>query len=91
MASGTPSVSDAASVEQVLLTIQAALSNDTATRAAAETLLRAWEADAAPGFLVSLLRIVEQQQTIDGVRFLEEFKIEFPIKDYWDLHGHYCI
>jgi hypothetical protein len=60
-------IPEASSVDQVLRTIQAALSNDTSTRAAAEALIRAWESDAAPGFLVSLLRIVEQQQSIDGV------------------------
>ena len=60
-------VHDATSVDQVLGTIQAALSNDTPTRSSAEATLRAWESDAAPGFLVSLLRIVEQHQAIDAV------------------------
>ncbi|GAX82609.1 hypothetical protein CEUSTIGMA_g10035.t1 [Chlamydomonas eustigma] len=59
-------IPNAFSVEQVLHTIQGALSNDSSTRVAAETHIRAWESDAAPGFLVSLLRIVEQQQSIDG-------------------------
>lgn len=55
------------SVDHVLATIQGALSVDGSTRGAAETSLRAWEADAAPGFLVSLLRIVEQRDAIDAV------------------------
>lgn len=54
-------------VEQVLLTIQGALSIDNSTRSQAETLLKTWEADAAPGFLSSLLRIVEQHAAIDEV------------------------
>ena len=58
---------EATSVDQVLATIQAALSNDSPTRSSAEATLRAWESDAAPGFLVSLLRIVEQHQAIDAV------------------------
>ena len=60
-------VHDARSVEEVLSVIQSALSNDTPTRSVAEDTLRAWESDAAPGFLVSLLRIVEQHQAIDAV------------------------
>ena len=60
-------VHDAASVDEVLSVIQAALSNDTPTRSSAEATLRAWESDAAPGFLISLLRIVEQHQAIDPV------------------------
>lgn len=60
-------VKDAGSVDQVLATIQAALSVDTLARSSAETTLRAWESDAAPGFLVSLLRIVEKHQDIDAV------------------------
>lgn len=59
-------VPEPVSVDQVLLTIQAALSIDTPTRSAAEGTLRAWEADAAPGFLLALMRIVEQQ-SIDAV------------------------
>ncbi|KAG1678184.1 hypothetical protein FOA52_016121 [Chlamydomonas sp. UWO 241] len=55
-----------ASIDHVLETIQGALSIDNATRSAAEGLLQRWEADASPGFLVSLLRIVEQSQAIDG-------------------------
>ena len=60
-------IHDATSVQEVLSVIQAALSNDTSTRSSAETTLRAWENDVAPGFLVSLLRIVEQHQAIDAV------------------------
>jgi hypothetical protein len=60
------SVDPPLSIDQVLLTIQGALSVDNATRTSAESSLRAWEADASPGFLLSLLRIVEQQG-IDAV------------------------
>lgn len=60
-------VPDPVSVEQVLHTIQGALSIDNATRGAAEGLLRGWEADAAPGFLSSLLRIIEQTTAVDEV------------------------
>ncbi len=58
------------SIEMVLQTIQAALSNDNTVRSLAEAALKSWEGDAAPGFLVSLLRIVEQHQAIDMVRNL---------------------
>ena len=55
---------DPRSVEQVLAAIQGALSIDGTTRNHAETVLRAWEANAAQGFLISLLRIVEQRESI---------------------------
>lgn len=55
-------------VEQVLATIRAAMSYIHDERAPAEALLRNWEADAAPGFLHSLMLIVQQQQAIDEVR-----------------------
>jgi Importin-beta N-terminal domain len=56
---------------QVLATIQGALSIDTPTRTHSEGLLRKWENDAAPGFLVSLLRIVEQKESIaEALRLL---------------------
>ena len=60
-------VHDARSVHEVLSVIQASLSNENLTRSSAESALRAWESDAAPGFLVSLLKIVEQHQAIDPV------------------------
>lgn len=47
-------------VQQVLGTIRAALSVQNAEREPAEALLRSWEADAAPGFLLALVRIVEE-------------------------------
>ncbi len=47
---------------------QATLSVDKARRSAAEALLAGWEADAAPGFLTGLLRIVEQTQAVPTVR-----------------------
>jgi hypothetical protein len=53
-------------VETVLATIRAATSNTREEREPAEQMLRSWEADAAEGFLHSLLLIV-QQPSIDEV------------------------
>jgi hypothetical protein len=39
-------------------------------REPAEQMLRTWENDAAPGFLHSLMLIVQQQQAIDEVGWL---------------------
>lgn len=64
---GQPASPDPVSVEQVLTTIQSALAIDFATRSHAERLLKTWEADAAPGFLLSLLRIVEQHAAVPVV------------------------
>jgi hypothetical protein len=58
-------------VEQVLHTVRAAMSHDAAARVPAEAALKAWESDAAPGFLQSLLLIVQQAAAVDEVR-LEE-------------------
>jgi hypothetical protein len=58
----------AVSPDQVLATIQGALSIDNSVRLSAEGLLRAWEADAVPGFLSSLMQIVQQAGTIEEVR-----------------------
>jgi len=54
-------------VEQVLGTMRAAMSHSKADREPAEALLRSWEADAAPGFLHSLMLIVKEQQAVDEV------------------------
>lgn len=54
-------------VEQVLATIRAAMSHVKEEREPAELILRTWENDAAPGFLHSLMLIVQQQQAIDEV------------------------
>lgn len=54
-------------VETVLATIRAATSHSNEEREPAEQMMRTWEADAAPGFLHSLMMIV-QQPTIDEVR-----------------------
>lgn len=54
-------------VEQVLATIRAAMSHTREEREPAEHMLRTWESDAAPGFLHSLMLIVQQQQAIDEV------------------------
>lgn len=55
-------------VEQVLQTIRAAMSHMPGERVPAEAAIRSWEADAAPGFLHSLMLIVQQQAAIDEVR-----------------------
>lgn len=54
-------------VEAVLQTIRATMSHLTAERAPAEAAIRAWETDAAPGFLHSLMRIVQEHAAIDEV------------------------
>ncbi|KAL4448640.1 hypothetical protein ABPG75_005859 [Micractinium tetrahymenae] len=51
-------------VQQVFATLEAALSVDNATRAAAEAQLREWEGDAAPGFIGSLLKVVAEVQAV---------------------------
>lgn len=55
-------------VQQVFATLEAALSVDNATRAAAEAQLREWEGDAAPGFIGSLLKVVAEVQAVPEVR-----------------------
>lgn len=55
-------------VQQVYATLEAALSFDAATRTAAEAQLRAWESDAAPGFIGSLLKVVAEVQAVPEVR-----------------------
>lgn len=62
-----PSGPQVQSVQHVLQTIQGVLSIDPNIRHQAEALLKAWEADAVPGFLISLLQIVEQSGAIDEV------------------------
>jgi hypothetical protein len=59
-------------VEVVLQTIRAALSHVPEQRDPAEAALRTWEAESAPGFLLSLLRIVEQHAAIDEVGFTSQ-------------------
>ncbi len=56
------------SVMQVLQTIRGVLDLDPGVRASCETLLRTWEADAVPGFLASLMQIVEQVGAVEEVR-----------------------
>lgn len=55
-------------VQQVLDTIRTALNPVSPQRAQAEATLATWEADAAPGFAISLIRIVEESGSIDEVR-----------------------
>ena len=54
-------------VETVYKTLEATLSFDNATRTSAESQLRAWENDAAPGFIGSLLRVVAEVQAVPEV------------------------
>lgn len=54
-------------VEQVFQILSSALSYDNATRAVAEEQLRAWESDAAPGFIGSLLKVVAEVQAVPEV------------------------
>jgi hypothetical protein len=58
---------EALAVQQVLTTIRAALSVVAAEREPSEALLRAWESDAAPGFLISLIRITEDTANVEEV------------------------
>ncbi|KAL4857828.1 Importin-11 [Chlorella vulgaris] len=51
-------------VERVYSTLSSALSNDHGTRTAAEQQLRAWESDAAPGFIGSLLNVAAEVQAV---------------------------
>jgi len=55
-------------VAQVLSTIRSALSINQAERQAAETSLQTWEAEAAPGFVYALIRIIEECSAVDEVR-----------------------
>jgi len=52
----------------VLGTLLASFSYDGRCRAPAEAQLRAWETDATPGFLASLMQIVGQAAAVDEVR-----------------------
>lgn len=54
-------------VERVYSTLSSALSNDHGTRTAAEQQLRAWESDAAPGFIGSLLNVAAEVQAVPEV------------------------
>ena len=51
--------------EAVFAAVSGATSVNTGVRSRAEISLRQWEADAAPGFLTSLLQIVQQTALID--------------------------
>jgi len=55
-------------VEVVYATLSGALSIDANTRTPAETQLREWEKDAAPGFIASLLKIVGEVNAVPEVR-----------------------
>lgn len=51
-------------VERVYSTLEQALNFDNAVRDAAEAQLRAWETDAVPGFIGSLLKVVAEVQAV---------------------------
>ena len=53
--------------EQVYEVLKGTFHNDNTLRQTAEAQLRQWEGDAAPGFLASLIAILEQVQTIEEV------------------------
>ncbi len=55
-------------VEVVYETLSNALSLDSASRIQAEQQLKAWESDAAPGFIGSLLKVVAEVQAVPEVR-----------------------
>ena len=55
-------------VERVYQTLEAALSWNNDTRSVAEAQLRAWEGDAAPGFIGSLLKVVAEVAAVPEVR-----------------------
>eukprot|EP00198_Chlamydomonas_reinhardtii_P012580 XP_001701917.1 predicted protein [Chlamydomonas reinhardtii] len=77
-------VPEPTSVEQILATIQGALSVDKATRSAAEGLLHGWEADAAPGFLSGLMRIVEQRDNVpEPIRLLAVVVAKNAVGSSW--------
>ncbi|KAG2494047.1 hypothetical protein HYH03_007693 [Edaphochlamys debaryana] len=79
-----PTVPEPQSVEQILATIQAALSNDRATRTQAESLLHGWEADAAPHFLSGLMRIVEQRDSVpEPIRLLAVVVAKNAVGSSW--------
>lgn len=63
--SATQQAQQQVAVQQVATTIRSALSINTAERQAAEAALSAWESDAAPGFVISLIRIIEEHVGID--------------------------
>ena len=53
--------------DQVFQVLKGTFHNDNRLRQTAEAQLRQWEGDAAPGFLQSLIAILEQVQTIEEV------------------------
>ena len=66
---------EAVAVQQVLATIRAALSVVGSEREPAEALLRSWEADAQPGFLLSLLRIAEETTGVEEVSLVARLRL----------------
>eukprot|EP00798_Chlamydomonas_sp_ICE-L_P011430 gene11430-17116_t len=71
------------SVEQVHATILAAISIDAPARESAENLLRNWEADAAPGFISSLLKIVEHTAIDEPNRLLAAVIAKNAVGSSW--------
>ena len=53
---------DNITTEIVFQCLQSSLSQDNATRSAAEKQLQAWESDSVPGFIGSLIKIAQEAQ-----------------------------
>ena len=63
----------AVTVDSVFAALNAALGVEPSAREAAQAKLQAYEKDAVPGFLVSLLTIVQQGQALNEARLRAEF------------------
>ncbi len=57
---GTPGELSPVALEQVFNALSSSLNPDPSVRGAAEAALRSWEVDSAPGFIGSLISVVEQ-------------------------------
>ena len=66
-----PSHPDPVSLQQVLETIKGALEVNEQVRSSSESLIKGWEQNAAPGFLLGLLEIVKQTAAVDEVRLAD--------------------
>lgn len=64
-ADDNPAAAQPVTAEQVLFTLRAAMSIDPSVREPAENRVKTWESDASPGFLLSLMQIVEQAIAVD--------------------------
>ena len=70
--------------EQVVLeAIAAAVGLDNAQRTAAEAALQAWEKDAAPGFIASLVQIVQQTDAAPQARLMAAIVAKNAVGSSW--------